>query len=153
MSLSKKTLEQQQELPPRTYTFPVQVDYSVMFAAKGAHIDSATLHVNEIPLSVLTLGQADTDLESPPPDTTSLPFFGAEPFHGALSANMTVRVTLVSRDTRIPSLILEQVSPSLSWTEVSSPHMIEVTTHTASGPVDKTLVYMTNRIGFKRGGQ
>ncbi len=134
---------------PVPYSFPVKETYSVLFMTKDAFIDRAVFFIvvngAEIPLSIVIPQYQDRDSEPP---ETNLRFFEDTPFHAALASEWFGKVVLFVSDGRVPSLVLELAEETLTWDKVGSPYCEKITTHSAAGEREKTIVYTPERCGF-----
>ncbi len=134
------------------HTFPVQVDESVLFAAKGAYIDKAVLIVGERVLSVIVPDYgADVDTKSPPPDI-DLKFFRDIPLHCALfNASDTAKIVLYTSDGRTPSIVFKVMTDSVRWEDIrGSVYCEKVYAWNDTGEVFRTLVYSHFGVGYAR---
>ncbi len=166
MSTEKRTI---------AYPFPLQINESTWFGAKGAIIDKAILTANDVVLSIIVptykseetedCGPNDEELltlrevvETPKPtedpvDPTEvdLDFFGKVPFHAALASNWNVKITLYVSDGNLPSLVFKTAKESVTWQSLhTNTYEEDVVAGSNSGPVNRTLIYTPTMGGFKR---
>lgn len=139
------------------YPFPITADGSVTFAYSGAVVFKAVLEANDIPLSVVTFDD-DNDEQSKDYSKdvpmTDIPFFTSNgeivPFHCALTSKWTVKVTLYTKDQRMPSLTMKPTK-TITWDDVKDGiYTDHVTVGSDSGNKTLTFVYTETVGGFKR---
>jgi len=119
------------------FPFNVPVYESVRFAVSGAYVESAALYCGQTLLSVFRPDYKALDLMEEPPKT-ELPFFGASPFHNALAKDWDLIIKIYTMDQRIPSLVIEQMSKSITWNDVGSDRYQEtVDVYSADGSSKK----------------
>lgn len=140
--------------PPRAtiaYPFPLPTEDSLFFAFSGAVVIKAVLEFGNTVLSVVKPEwAADTD-DTTPIGITDLNFFGDKPFHAKLAAQWKPKITLYTKDSRIPSLVLKPAMETLSWDEIDGNYYAEnVVVGSESGQKNLTIIYTPDYGGFKR---
>lgn len=130
------------------YPFPIQVQESVYFEARGAFIKKAVLMAGDTMLSVIEPKYETEDIEPPQID---IGFFGDKPFHAALAREWKVQILLYVSDGRIPSLSIVTTGKTITWKdEPSGIYYEKVTAGSNDGAVTRTLVYMKHTGGYKK---
>lgn len=139
--------------PPRAtiaYPFPLPCDNSAFFAFSGAIVTKAILEANGNVLSVIKPTWSDVTEDTVIP-TTDIDFFNGKPFHAKLAAKWNPKITLFTKDKRVPSLTIKPATTTLDWETVGDNFYIEnVTVGSEVGQKNLNLVYTPRFGGFKK---